>query len=188
MLTDCRKRARTTLARCDKHLYEGCRITRRRGFRMDSDIQGRPAHIAAIRERAEAEMREMGVDEAFIDRLVEIFYGRVLTHPDLGPVFDARLSGRWPEHMAKMKSFWSAVAFRSGAYGGKPVQAHSGVQNLTSDLFPKWLSLFAATLDDVAPSPEAKVWFMATAERIAKSLTLSLFYNPALDDPARKMG
>jgi hemoglobin len=27
---------------------------------------------------------------------------------------------------------------------------------------------------------------MATAERIARSLTLSLFYNPALDDPALK--
>jgi hemoglobin len=26
---------------------------------------------------------------------------------------------------------------------------------------------------------------MATAERIARSLTLSLFYNPALDDPHR---
>ena len=122
-------------------------------------------------------MRDMGVDAAFIDRLVEIFYGRVLTHPDLG---------RWPEHMAKMKGFWSAVAFRSGAYGGKPVQAHTHVANLTPDLFPKWLSLFAATLDDIAPSPEAKAWFMATAERIAKSLVLSLFYNPALDDPKRK--
>lgn len=153
---------------------------------MDNDIKGRAAHVAAVREKAEAEMQAIGVDEAFIARLVETFYGRVLAHPDLGPVFDAKLSGRWPEHMVKMKSFWSSVAFRSGAYGGKPVQAHTGVANLTSDLFPKWLSLFAATLDEIAPSPEAKDWFMATAERIAKSLTLSLFYNPALDDPARK--
>jgi hemoglobin len=154
---------------------------------MDNDIKGRAAHVAAIREKAEAEMQAIGVDEAFIARLVETFYGRVLAHPDLGPVFDAKLSGRWPEHMEKMKSFWSSVAFRSGAYGGKPVQAHTGVANLTPDLFPKWLALFAATLDDVAPSQEAKAWFMATAERIAKSLTLSLFYNPALDDPALKL-
>ncbi|WP_454853400.1 group III truncated hemoglobin [Rhizobium binxianense] len=154
---------------------------------MDNEIQGRAARSAAIRERAEADMRAIGVDGAFIDRLVETFYGRVLRHPELGPVFDARLSGRWPEHMEKMKSFWSAVAFRSGAYGGKPVQAHLGVANLTPDLFPQWLSLFSETLDDVAPTPEAKAWFMATAERIAKSLTLSLFYNPALDDPQRKL-
>ncbi len=153
---------------------------------MDTELQGRAAHIAAIRERAEAEMKAIGIDEAFIDNLVETFYGRLLAHPELGPVFDARLAGRWPEHMEKMKSFWSAVAFRNGAYGGKPVQAHSGVANMTPELFPKWLTLFAATLDDIAPSKEAKAWFMATADRIARSLTLSLFYNPALDDPARK--
>jgi len=131
-------------------------------------------------------MKAIGIDQAFISNLVETFYGRVLAHAELGPVFDARLSGRWPEHMEKMKSFWSAIAFRNGAYGGKPVQAHHGVSNLTAELFPKWLELFAATLDDIAPRREAKDWFMATAERIARSLTLSLFYNPALDDPALK--
>lgn len=154
----------------------------------DNDLQGRAAHVAAIRERAEAEMKAIGIDAAFIDRLVETFYAHVLAHPDLGPVFDARLSGRWPEHMDKMKSFWSAVAFRNGAYGGKPVQAHVGVANMTPDLFPKWLDLFSTTLDDITPNGEAKAWFMATAERIARSLTLSLFYNPAMDDPALKRG
>lgn len=153
---------------------------------MNDELQGRAGHIAAIRERAEAEMKAIGIDDAFIGKLVDTFYGRILAHPELGPVFDARLSGRWPEHMAKMKSFWSSVAFRNGAYGGKPVQAHAGVANMTPELFPKWLELFAATLDDIAPTQEAKAWFMATAERIARSLTLSLFYNPALDDPALK--
>ncbi|MGE6783564.1 group III truncated hemoglobin [Ensifer adhaerens] len=154
----------------------------------DNDLQGRAAHVAAIRERAEAEMKAIGIDETFISRLVDTFYARVLAHPELGPVFDARLSDRWPEHMDKMKSFWSAVAFRNGSYGGKPVQAHVGVANMTPDLFPKWLALFSTTLDDIAPNAEAKAWFMATAERIARSLTLSLFYNPALDDPALKRG
>lgn len=155
---------------------------------MDSELQGRAAHVAAIRERAEADMKAIGINEAFIGNLVETFYGRVLAHPELGPVFNARLAGRWPEHMEKMKSFWSAVAFKNGAYGGKPVQAHVGVADITPELFPKWLELFSATLDDIAPSEEAKTWFMTTAERIARSLTLSLFYNPALDDPVRKRG
>ncbi|EUB98955.1 hypothetical protein PMI07_005236 [Rhizobium sp. CF080] len=153
---------------------------------MSDELQARAAHIAAIRKRAEAEMKAIGIDDAFIGKLVDTFYGRILEHPELGPVFDARLSGRWPEHMAKMKSFWSSVAFRNGAYGGKPVQAHLGVANMTAELFPKWLELFAATLDDITPNPEAKAWFMVTAERIARSLTLSLFYNPALDDPSLK--
>ncbi|MBB4189638.1 group III truncated hemoglobin [Sinorhizobium terangae] len=151
---------------------------------MNDELQARAVQPAAIRERAEAEMKALGIDDAFIGRLVDTFYGRVLAHPELGPVFDARLSGRWPEHMEKMKSFWSSVAFRSGAYGGKPVQAHLGIANMSPELFPKWLALFAETLDDIAPNNDAKAWFMAAAERIARSLTLSLFYNPALDDPA----
>jgi hemoglobin len=153
---------------------------------MENELQGRVAHVADVQHRAEAKMKAMGVDRAFISGLVDTFYGRVLEHPELGPVFDARLSGRWSEHTQKMKSFWSALAFHDGSYGGKPVQAHVTVANLTPELFPKWLELFSATLDDVAPNEQAKAWFMTTAERIAKSLTLSLFYNPALDDPAKK--
>ncbi len=102
---------------------------------MDDKLQGRAAHSAAIRERAEAEMKLIGIDDLLIGALVEAFYARGLSHPQLGPVFDARLAGRWPEHIEKMKSFWSGVAFRSGAYGGKPVQAHLGVANMTPELF-----------------------------------------------------
>lgn len=150
-----------------------------------TELQGRAAQIAGIRERAEADMLRIGVDAAFIDRLVETFYQRIQAHPQLGPVFDARLSGRWPEHMEKMKRFWSSIALKTGSYGGKPVQAHTGVEGLVPELFPQWLGLFAATLADIAPSQEAADWFMATAERIAKSMFLALFYNPADDDPAK---
>lgn len=154
---------------------------------MQQEIQGRAAHRADIQERAEAEMAAMGVDAAFIGHLVETFYSRVQAHPALGPVFDGRLAGRWPEHMVRMKAFWSGVAFRNGGYSGKPVQAHLGVGGLHQELFAQWLALFSDTLDEIAPSAAAKEWFMATAERIARSLVLSLFYNPALDDPARNL-
>ncbi|MDD1498001.1 MAG: truncated hemoglobin [Agrobacterium cavarae] len=152
---------------------------------MSEDIPARAAHSAAMQERAERDMARMGVDAAFISRLVETFYERVRAHDMLGPVFDNRLSGRWPEHMEKMKSFWSSVAFKTGAYGGKPVQAHMGVGGMSADLFPQWLTLFSQTLDEIAPTGQAHAWFMQTADRIARSLTLSLFYNPAFDDPAR---
>lgn len=106
---------------------------------MQDDLIGRAAHRAEITARAEAQMAGRGVDRAFIDRLVETFYGRIQAHPTLGPVFDTRLSGRWPEHLAKMKAFWSSVAFKNGAYGGKPVQAHHGVAGITEGLFAEWL-------------------------------------------------
>jgi hemoglobin len=151
---------------------------------MSEDMAARAAHSAAMQERAERDMARMGVDAAFISRLVETFYERVRAYDTLGPVFDNRLSGRWPEHMEKMKSFWSSVAFKTGAYGGKPVQAHMGVGGMSADLFPQWLTLFSQTLDEIAPTGQAHAWFMQTADRIARSLTLSLFYNPAFDDPA----
>lgn len=150
---------------------------------MENGLRARAASDAKIGNRADVEMKALGIDRALISAVVDTFYARVLKHSELGPVFEARLSGRWSEHTLKMKSFWSAVAFRDGAYDGKPVQAHLGVANLTSDLFPKWLELFAKTLDEVVTNEQAKAWFMASAERIARSLTLSLFYNPAMDDP-----
>lgn len=153
---------------------------------MERTLSGRAAHMAEIGRKAEAAMADIGVDGAFVDLLVETFYQRIQAHPTLGPVFDARLAGRWPDHMAKMKRFWSAIAFKNGAYGGKPVQAHADINGMRQELFAEWLILFSATLDDIAPTPQAKAWFMTSAERIAKSLILSLFYNPALDDPARQ--
>ena len=150
---------------------------------MNTDLTGRAAHRAEITARAEADMAAMGVDAAFIDRLVETFYGNIRRHADLGPVFEDRLAGRWPEHMVKMKAFWSSVAFKSGAYGGKPVMAHQGVNGMTEGLFVQWLQLFSDTLTQIDASEQAHGWFMASAERIAKSLVLSLFYNPAQDDP-----
>ncbi|MBO3758661.1 truncated hemoglobin [Ciceribacter sp. L1K22] len=152
---------------------------------MTDELVARAAHRAEITERAAADMARLGVDAAFVDRLVETFYGRIRAHEMLGPVFEARLSGRWPEHMTKMKAFWSSVAFKTGAYGGKPVQAHLGVEGMYPELFQQWLALFRQTLEDLTDNPQAHAWFMATAERIARSLAMALFYNPALDDPAR---
>ncbi|MDH4414821.1 MAG: truncated hemoglobin [Rhizobium sp.] len=150
---------------------------------MTSELSGRAAHRAEITARAEAEMASMGVDAAFIDLLVETFYGHIRNHPELGPVFEGRLAGRWPDHMVKMKAFWGSVAFKTGAYGGKPVQAHQGVDGMAEHLFLQWLQLFSDTLTEIGASDAAHRWFLASAERIAKSLVLSLFYNPAFDDP-----
>lgn len=151
---------------------------------MTEELSARAAHVESISRRAIADMAAIGIDQASIDRLVETFYGRIARHPTLGPVFEARLSGRWDDHLAKMKRFWSAIAFKNGAYGGKPVQAHLTVEGMREALFADWLALFSETLGDIYPGAEARAWFMQTAERIAKSLFLALFYNPAMDDPA----
>ena len=79
-----------------------------------------------------------------------------------------------------MKLFWQAVALRNGVYSGRPVPAHLGVAGLNEPLFAEWLVLFAATLDDIAPSAEARDFLMSSAEHIARSLILSIFHNSAV--------
>lgn len=153
---------------------------------MSDHIDARPAHNTEMQIKAIAEMAQIGVDAAFVDLMVETFYTRIRQDKTLGPVFESRLSGKWDAHLKKMKGFWSAIAFKTGAYGGKPVQAHHGMEGLREDLFAQWLALFDATLEDIAPTRAAHDWFMATAQRIARSLVLSLFYNPAFDDPLVK--
>lgn len=154
---------------------------------MRDDLQARAAHLEGIRARAEAEMQAIGITQPAIDRLVDTFYTRIRDHKTLGPVFEARLAGRWDEHLSKMKRFWSSIAFKNGAYGGKPVQAHLGLDGMQEHLFADWLKLFRETVVDLFADERARIWFMQTAERIAKSLILSLFYNPAMDDPALKV-
>lgn len=147
------------------------------------ELTGRAAVSAEIQAKAKAQMARIGITKIFLEQLVDEFYVRIKSHKTLGPVFNDHIGEHWTEHLDKMKQFWLSLAFKSGSYGGKPVQAHLHVNNITPELFPQWLQLFDSTLDDLAPSKEAHEWLYATAERIAKSLTLSLFYNPAIDAP-----
>lgn len=147
---------------------------------MLPDQQERAAHRAEAEAKAAADMAAIGIDPPFLDHLVETFYGRIQLHPVLGPVFEAKLHGRWPEHLAKMKLFWQAIALRNGAYSGRPVPAHLGVSGLNEPLFAEWLAVFDATLEDIAPSRQARDFLMTSAERIARSLILSIFHNPAV--------
>lgn len=58
-------------------------------------------------------MKLIGIDDLLIGALVEAFYARVLSHPQLGPVFDARLAGRWPDFAEMVGSSQSAQALSS---------------------------------------------------------------------------
>lgn len=140
-------------------------------FRVRSADQRR----AEIQARAAA----MGIDEAFISRLVETFYGHVREDETLGPIFAGQVED-WDDHLPKMKDFWSSVALNSGRYAGKPVPAHRKLGGVSAADFTVWLSLFERTLEELAPSPEVVSYFMERADRIAKSLQLAMFGLPNL--------
>ncbi|MFN3516806.1 MAG: group III truncated hemoglobin [Novosphingobium sp.] len=116
-------------------------------------------------ERADA----LGIDAAFIDRLVETFYARIREDAVLGPIFAARISD-WPPHLARMKQFWGAVLRESGGFTGNPMQKHVAIPGIEQAEFDRWLALFEATLQEIERDPEASALIAARARTIADSL------------------
>ena len=137
-------------------------------------------HALEARRKIREDAAAIGVDEAFISRLVDEFYRRVRLHPHLGPVFNGAVED-WPEHLAKLKLFWQSLALNAGVYTGRPMQAHMRVPSIEPAHFGEWLHLFEQTLRDLAEDERAVEYFMMRANRIGESLKLGLFYRPEQD-------
>jgi len=133
--------------------------------------------VGAARPKIRDQATAIGVDEAFISRLVDEFYGRVRQHERLGPIFDAAVDD-WPDHLAKLKSFWASVALNAGAYAGRPMQAHLRQPAIEPAHFADWLVLFEDTLRDIAPDAAAVDYFMVRASRIGESFKAGLAFRP----------
>jgi hemoglobin len=106
--------------------------------------------------------------------LVYGFYDRVRADPLLGPVFDARLAGRWDDHLPKMCTFWASLVLGDKSYRGNVQQAHQPLEGVEPQHFSRWLYLFLDTVQ-ARYQPAAAVRFMEPALRIAQSLQLSRF-------------
>lgn len=67
--------------------------------------------------------QDLHIGEADIAQLVDAFYERVRADDLLGPIFNAQVDD-WPDHLAKLRGFWSMVMLRSGSYSGRPLPPH----------------------------------------------------------------
>lgn len=117
------------------------------------------------------------IDEDQLKALVDVFYARVRTDPELGPIFNDAI-GDWPEHLEKLTAFWSSVMLTSGRYKGNPMMAHlKHIRRITPALFDRWLALWARTTNDVM-SPVAAAALQEKAQRISESLQYAMFQRP----------
>ncbi len=115
------------------------------------------------------------ISEEALGRLVERFYAKVRLDPDLGPVFNGAIHD-WPEHLEKLKAFWSSVMLTTGRYKGQPMAAHMKHEpSMKPELFRRWLGLWRETAAEVLSS-EAAVAVAEKAERIAESLQLGISF------------
>ncbi|WP_024587546.1 group III truncated hemoglobin [Aliihoeflea sp. 2WW] len=129
--------------------------------------------------------RPTNLTEELIECVVHTFYDRVRQDSMLGPIFEARLGGRWDAHLANMVAFWSTVAMRSGRYTGRPHAAHQGLA-LEHTHFARWLQLFETTVSELCTA-DAAAFLIDRAQRIAESLQIGLNIGlKALDLPPRR--
>ena len=110
-----------------------------------------------------------------IERLVDRFYDRVRTDPELGPVFNAAVDD-WPEHKRTLVDFWSSIALGTKRYRGNPMAAHRP-HPIREDHFGHWLDLWRETAE-AELAPEHAALFIEHARRIAQSLQFGLGLRP----------
>lgn len=105
-----------------------------------------------------------------IREMVDRFYGMIRADEALGPIFDAHIDD-WDAHLVKLADFWSSMLLRTGRFNGAPMPMHMRLPDLSADLFERWLSLFADSLQE-HPNQAMAVRAADMAERIAQRLWL----------------
>ena len=87
--------------------------------------------------------------------LVDNFYNKVQKDSLIGPIFNDRIQNRWPEHLAKMYTFWQTVLLGEHTYYGSPFPPHAHLP-VEKEHFERWLFLFSQTLDELFTGEVAK--------------------------------
>ncbi|WP_075796201.1 group III truncated hemoglobin [Massilia putida] len=119
-------------------------------------------------------MSSPAITESSIIQLVDTFYARVRDDAVLSPVFEAKLAGRWHEHMPRMYAFWTKVLLGTGEFNGNVFGKHMALSGIETEHFIRWLTLFRLTAVDVFGVDGAGE-ALAVAQRIASSLQLGFF-------------
>ncbi len=98
------------------------------------------------------------ISEETIHLMVHEFYAEVREDPCLGPIFERRLHGQWPEHLARMCDFWSSVLLSSGRFCGNPRETHSTLSNsgVRPAHFERWLYLFKGVVERIFTAEAAR--------------------------------
>ncbi len=81
-----------------------------------------------------------------VKQLVDTFYEKVQRDEMLGPIFNAVIQDRWPEHLDKMYRFWQTILLEEHTYYGSPFPPHAKLP-IEKKHFERWLTLFYDNID-----------------------------------------
>lgn len=83
-----------------------------------------------------------------VQLMVNTFYERIQKNEVLGPIFEEKVSGRWPEHLEKMYRFWQTILLGEHTYNGAPFPPHARMP-IDESHFIIWVKTFTTTVDDL---------------------------------------
>ncbi|MFH7000093.1 group III truncated hemoglobin [Flavobacterium sp. FlaQc-57] len=81
-----------------------------------------------------------------IKLLVNAFYAKVQDDDLIGPIFNQKMLGRWPEHLEKMYRFWQTILLEEHTYSGSPFPPHKQLP-IDQAHFDRWMEIFTSTVD-----------------------------------------
>jgi hemoglobin len=89
-----------------------------------------------------------------IEKMVLIFYVKILKDEQVGPFFIAKLGDDmkneyWKPHLEILINFWASMTLGDGTYTGNPFMPHTQLGELTREVFEQWLELFFKTVDEL---------------------------------------
>ncbi|AYN02837.1 MULTISPECIES: group III truncated hemoglobin [unclassified Flavobacterium] len=83
-----------------------------------------------------------------IKLLVNTFYAKVQKDDLIGPIFNERIQGRWPEHLETMYKFWQTILLEQHSYSGSPFPPHKHLP-VDQSHFNRWIEIFTKTVDSL---------------------------------------
>jgi hemoglobin len=83
-----------------------------------------------------------------IKLLVNTFYEKVQKDDLIGPIFNEKMIGRWPEHLEKMYRFWQTLLLEEHTYSGSPFPPHKHLP-VNQSHFDRWMEIFTETVDSL---------------------------------------
>lgn len=81
-----------------------------------------------------------------IQLMVNTFYERIQKNEVLGPIFEEKVHGRWPEHLEKMVRLWQTILLGEHTYNGTPFPLHARMP-IDESHFIIWVKTFTTTVD-----------------------------------------
>jgi hemoglobin len=97
-------------------------------------------------------------DRADCERLVRAFYGRTLTDPVLGFIFNDVAHLDLEAHVPVITSFWETILLGAHTYAGGAFAKHADLHHkvpLRAGHFERWLFLWRMTVDELFAGPRA---------------------------------